>query len=97
VSGWLHEIKHDGHRIIATVEHGLVRLVSRPGNDATRRFAPVAEWLRQLPVKTAIIGCERRQSCCHASVRCLRETRFAPTSTVADVHIDGAAKYAEGS
>jgi ATP-dependent DNA ligase len=21
-SGWLHEIKHDGHRILAAVEHG---------------------------------------------------------------------------
>jgi bifunctional non-homologous end joining protein LigD len=56
--GWLHEIKHDGHRIIATVQGGVVRLSSRPGNDATKRFASVAEWLRQLPASTAIIDGE---------------------------------------
>jgi bifunctional non-homologous end joining protein LigD len=56
--GWLHEIKHDGHRILATVESGRVRLLSRPGNDATRRFARIAEWLRRLPVTTAIIDGE---------------------------------------
>jgi bifunctional non-homologous end joining protein LigD len=57
-SGWLHEIKYHGHRIIATVERGRVRLVSRPGNDATRRFAPIATWLGELPVRTAIIDGE---------------------------------------
>jgi bifunctional non-homologous end joining protein LigD len=57
-SGWLHEIKHDGHRIIATVERGVVRLVSRPGKDATKRFASIAAWLGQLPVNTAILDGE---------------------------------------
>jgi bifunctional non-homologous end joining protein LigD len=56
--GWIHEIKHDGHRIIATVEHGRARLLSRPGNDATRRFAPVSQWLGKVPVRTAIIDGE---------------------------------------
>ena len=56
--GWIHEIKHDGHRIIATVERGCVRLVSRPGNDATKRFAPIAEWLRQLAISNAILDGE---------------------------------------
>jgi bifunctional non-homologous end joining protein LigD len=35
---WLHEIKHDGFRIIARKSDGRVRLYSRPGNDFTRRF-----------------------------------------------------------
>jgi hypothetical protein len=48
----------DGHRIIATVQGGVVRLSSRPGNDATKRFASVAEWLRQLPASTAILDGE---------------------------------------
>src|SRR5262249_35924321 len=32
-SQWLHEIKHDGFRIIARKESQRVRLYSRPGND----------------------------------------------------------------
>jgi ATP-dependent DNA ligase len=34
----LHEIKHDGFRIIARKDGDRVRLYSRPGNDLTRRF-----------------------------------------------------------
>jgi bifunctional non-homologous end joining protein LigD len=33
--GWLHEIKHDGFRIIACKEGKRVGLYSRPGNDLT--------------------------------------------------------------
>ena len=32
-SQWLHEIKHDGFRIIARKNGERVRLYSRPGND----------------------------------------------------------------
>jgi bifunctional non-homologous end joining protein LigD len=35
---WLHEIKHDGFRVIARNDGDRVRLYSRPGNDMTRRF-----------------------------------------------------------
>jgi ATP-dependent DNA ligase len=35
-SQWLHEIKHDGFRVIARKDG--VRLYSRPGNELTRRF-----------------------------------------------------------
>ena len=37
-SQWLHEIKHDGFRIIARKDGERVRLHSRPGNDSARRF-----------------------------------------------------------
>jgi bifunctional non-homologous end joining protein LigD len=37
-SQWLHEIKHDGFRIIARKSGGRVRLYSRPGNDFTHLF-----------------------------------------------------------
>src|SRR6185369_10254133 len=39
---WLHEIKHDGFRLIARKEGNRVRLYSRPGNDLTYRFPPNA-------------------------------------------------------
>ena len=32
---WLHEIKHDGFRVIARKDGARVRLYSRPGNDLT--------------------------------------------------------------
>jgi bifunctional non-homologous end joining protein LigD len=34
---WLHEIKHDGFRVIARKDGNRVRLYSRPGNDVTWR------------------------------------------------------------
>ena len=39
---WLHEIKHDGFRVIARKDGNRVRLYSRPGNDLTHRF-PLAD------------------------------------------------------
>jgi ATP-dependent DNA ligase len=41
----VHEVKHDGHRILAYVERGRVRLKTRAGNYATGRFAPITEIL----------------------------------------------------
>jgi bifunctional non-homologous end joining protein LigD len=41
----LHEIKHDGFRVIARKDGDRVRLYSRPGNDMTRRFPLIAEAL----------------------------------------------------
>jgi bifunctional non-homologous end joining protein LigD len=36
--GWLHEIKHDGHRLVAIVAGGTVRLLSRNGHDRSLLF-----------------------------------------------------------
>src|SRR5258705_9206448 len=36
---WLHEIKHDGFRVIARKKGAQVKLYSRPGNDLTYRFS----------------------------------------------------------
>src|SRR6476659_634423 len=35
---WLHEIKHDGFRVIARKDGERVKLYSRPGNDLTYRI-----------------------------------------------------------
>jgi bifunctional non-homologous end joining protein LigD len=40
---WLHEIKHDGFRIVARKDGNRVRLYSRPGNDLTYRFPLIVE------------------------------------------------------
>ena len=43
--GWLHEVKLDGYRAIATVSAGEATLRSRNGNDLSERFAEVARAL----------------------------------------------------
>jgi bifunctional non-homologous end joining protein LigD len=57
-SQWLHEIKHDGFRIIARKSDGRVRLYSRPGNDFTRRFPLIVEALERLRSRSCIIDGE---------------------------------------
>jgi bifunctional non-homologous end joining protein LigD len=56
-SQWLHEIKHDGFRIIAR-KTGAVRLYSRPGNDLTRRFPLIVDALSRLRSRSCIIDGE---------------------------------------
>jgi bifunctional non-homologous end joining protein LigD len=55
---WLHEIKFDGYRILATVRAGKARLTSRNGLDWTAKFPELAEALAALPVKTAVLDGE---------------------------------------
>jgi bifunctional non-homologous end joining protein LigD len=55
---WLHEIKHDGFRIIARKDGDRVRLYSRPGNDFTRRFPLIAKALTGLRSRSCIIDGE---------------------------------------
>jgi bifunctional non-homologous end joining protein LigD len=57
-SQWLHEIKHDGFRIIARKTGAQVRLYSRPGNDLTRRFPLIVETLARLRSRSCIIDGE---------------------------------------
>jgi bifunctional non-homologous end joining protein LigD len=45
---WLHEIKHDGFRVIARKEGKQVKLYSRAGNDLTDRFPLIVEALAKL-------------------------------------------------
>ena len=56
--GWLHEIKHDGFRIIARKDGERVRLYSRPGNDLTHRFPLIVETLARLRSRSCIIDGE---------------------------------------
>jgi ATP-dependent DNA ligase len=55
---WLHEIKHDGIRVIARKDGERVRLYSRPGNDFTRRFPLIVETLARLRSRSCIIDGE---------------------------------------
>ena len=55
---WLHEIKHDGFRIIARKSGDRVRLCSRPGNDLTDRFPLIVEALARLRPRSCILDGE---------------------------------------
>ena len=52
---WLHEMKYDGYRILARIDHGRVTLASRNGRDWTAKFPAVTEAVGRLPVERAIL------------------------------------------
>ena len=56
--GWLHEIKHDGFRILARKQGKRVLVWSRRGADFTDRFSRIADAMRGLPVGEALIDGE---------------------------------------
>src|SRR6516225_7662787 len=53
--GWIHEIEHDGFRILARRDASGVRLITRNGSDFTDRFPFIATALKSLPVRSCII------------------------------------------
>ena len=55
---WLHEIKFDGYRIEARLDHGKVQLLTRNRQDWTHRFKHIAEAVAALPAKTALLDGE---------------------------------------
>src|ERR671937_3269759 len=57
-SEWLHEIKHDGFRVIARKNGAQMKLYSRPGNDLTYRFPLIVETLGRLRSRSCIIDGE---------------------------------------
>jgi ATP-dependent DNA ligase len=55
---WLHEIKHDGFRILPRRAAEGVRLYTRNGNDFTKRFPLVVAAVATLPVRSCLIDGE---------------------------------------
>ena len=55
---WLHEIKYDGYRIEARLDHGKVTLLTRNEQDWTHRFKPIAAAVAALPAETALLDGE---------------------------------------
>jgi bifunctional non-homologous end joining protein LigD len=56
--GWVHEIKHDGFRIMARRGANGVRLITRNGNDFTARFPLAAAAVGALPANSFLIDGE---------------------------------------
>src|SRR6185295_5106221 len=55
---WVHEVKHDGYRMIAWRDGNDVRLYNRRGDDWSERYRAVVIALRALRVKTCLIDGE---------------------------------------
>jgi ATP-dependent DNA ligase len=56
--GWIHEIKHDGFRIIAQREAGSARLITRNGHDLSGRFPLILAAVAALPVQSCAVDGE---------------------------------------
>ncbi len=64
-SGWIHEIKHDGFRIIAQRDADSVRLITRNGHDFSGRFPLIVTAIAALPARSCVldgeaIACDER-------------------------------------
>jgi ATP-dependent DNA ligase len=57
-SNWIHEIKHDGFRLMARRDPVGIRPITRRGNDWTQRYPLVAEAVNHLNVRSCLIDGE---------------------------------------
>jgi ATP-dependent DNA ligase len=57
-SNWIHEIKHDGFRLMARRDPVGIRLITRRGNDWTARYPLVVEAVNHFKVRSCLIDGE---------------------------------------
>jgi bifunctional non-homologous end joining protein LigD len=57
-ANWIHEIKHDGYRLMARRDPVGIRLLTRRGNDWANRFPLVVEAVNHLKVRSCLIDGE---------------------------------------
>jgi bifunctional non-homologous end joining protein LigD len=57
-SGWIHEIKHDGYRLMARRDPIGIRLLTRNGYDWALRYPLIVEAVNQLKVRSCLIDGE---------------------------------------
>jgi bifunctional non-homologous end joining protein LigD len=55
---WLHEIKLDGYRVLARIDRGRVKLLTRSGQDWTAKFPSLAAAAERLRAKSALLDGE---------------------------------------
>jgi ATP-dependent DNA ligase len=81
-SNWIHEIKHDGYRLMAQRDPVGIRLLTRNGNDWSARFPLVVEAVNHLKVRSCLIDGE--VVCCDergmTSFQLLRHRRNEPAT-----------------
>src|SRR4029453_18097569 len=57
-SNWIHEIKHDGFRLMARRDPVGIRLITRKGSDPTPRYPRGADAVNHLKVRSCLIDGE---------------------------------------
>ena len=81
---WIHEVKHDGYRLLARKDAGRVILWSRYATDYSDTFSRIAEAVRSLPVDHVMIDGEavvfRPDG--HSDFTALRTNRGAAEATL---------------
>ena len=55
---WVHEVKFDGYRLLAFLDHGAVRLRTRNGNDWTDKFPSLRTAVASLNAENAVLDLE---------------------------------------
>jgi ATP-dependent DNA ligase len=58
--GWLNEIKFDGYRMHARLDHGAVKLLTRTGLDWTHKYPAIASAVSSLGTSQAYLDGELR-------------------------------------
>lgn len=56
--GWLHEIKYDGYRMMARLDHGAVQLLTRTGLDWTHKYPAIVRAVAALGAQQAYLDGE---------------------------------------
>jgi bifunctional non-homologous end joining protein LigD len=56
--GWIHEIKHDGFRLMARRDSAGVRLLTRRGLDWSRRYPAIADAVNKLRCRSYLLDGE---------------------------------------
>jgi ATP-dependent DNA ligase len=57
-AGWIHEIKHDGFRILAQKDGDQIKLITRNAYDFADRYRLIVDAIASLPVKSCIVDGE---------------------------------------
>src|SRR6476660_7690162 len=90
-SNWIHEIKHDGYRLMARRDPVGIRLITRKGNDWSARYSLVVEAVNHLKVRSCLIDGE--VVCCDekgvAAFQLLRHRRNEPRAFLYALRLSG--------
>ena len=92
-SNWIHEIKHDGFRLMARRDPVGIRLITSRGNDWRNRYPLVVEAVNHLKIRSCLIDGE--VVCCDekgvaAAFQLLRHRRNQPKAIAQRLRPSGA-------
>jgi bifunctional non-homologous end joining protein LigD len=91
---WIHEIKHDGFRLLAHREASGVRLITRNGRDLSNRFPFIRLAVAALPLQSCIIdgeviACDKNGLAIFELVRSRRTVAWAVHCAFDLLELDG--------